>query len=355
LVALFLSLPRAAAAQEVAQAVAQEVAQERYRVLVLSPAASTPLERELSSRLKGELAAAGFDTVSLPLAPGADPESAVAVDGQELEAAAAFAVGSISVEGAAPQRGAQLRLWLYDRVAKVLVSRIGPELEGSAAPSLLAVQGVELLQARVADGRWRSPTVPETPPPPPPAPASVPVRTHAEFIATLNVGLLWDTGSGGVAPSPLLRLAYVTGAPQDGVHVDFGARISVAALGAASVLGPPERHVDVVQSFALLEGVAVLDPGGWLRPFGALGAGAYHVSVEGVTEGPAVGRSEDTWSPMAGLGIGLDARPLGPLVALLEAQGLLALHGTAVDYGAARVATFGRPLLVFSAGLGVAW
>jgi len=263
--------------------------------------------------------------------------------------------GTITVDSA-PQQGPTLRLWLYDRVANVLLSRDAPALEGSAAASLLAVQGVELLQARVADWRWKPPPAPEPAPAPPPPPPSVPARAHAELLSTLHVALLWDSDSGGVAPSPLLRLAYIAGAPRDGsLQVDFAARLSVAALGAATELGPPERHVEVVQSFALLEGVIVLAPGGWLRPFGALGAGAYHVSVEGVTDGPAVGRSEDTWSPMAGLGIGLDARPLGPLVALLEAQGLLALHGTAVDDGATRVATFGRPLLVFSAGLGVAW
>jgi hypothetical protein len=343
LVALLSSLSRTAAAQD------------KYQVLVLDPATPTPLERELSSRLKGELGAAGFDIVSLPLTAGADPERAVAIDGSELEAVAAFATASLSVDGAPPHLASNLRLWLYDRVVGVLMSRDGQGLEGSAAASLLAVQGVELLQARVTDWRWRQPARPE-PVPAPPSPASPPLRAHAELTSALNVAVLWDSASGGVAPSPLLRLSYIAGAPRDGgAHVDFGARVSVAALGAATVLGTPARHVDVTQSFALLEGVVVVDPGSWLRPFGALGAGAYRVSVEGVTNGPAVGRSEDTGSPIAGLGVGLDVRPFGPVMAVLEAQGLFALRGTAVENDTARIATFGRPLLVFSAGLGVAW
>jgi hypothetical protein len=52
------------------------------------------------------------------------------------------------------------------------------------------------------------------------------------------------------------------------------------------------------------------------------------------------------------LGLGVTLAELIGIALLAEA---VPLPGTAVDDGATRVATFGRPLIVFSAGLGVAW
>lgn len=329
-------------------------AEEQYRVLVLTPVAPTALERELMTRLNGELGAAGFEVLSLPLI-GSDAERAVVSQGSELRPVAAFAMADRVPAGASPGAGSTLRLWLSDRVAGKLLLEEGQALDGSPAARLLAVRGVELLEARVADRRLP----PQTAPPPlaPPPRAARPktaARGPSELMTTLDLGVLFDAPSGGAALSPMFRLSYTARTSEaSGGGVALGARLNVAALGAPTVLRALERRIDVVQRFALLDAIIVLNPDGVLRPFAALGAGVYGVHVQGVGPAPAIGRSEGTSSPVAAAGIGVAAHPLQHLVGRIEAQGLLAFPPTAVELEAIRVATFGRPLLVFSIGLGI--
>jgi hypothetical protein len=249
-----------------------------------------------------------------------------------------------------------LRLWFSDRVTGALLAEDARDFDRSSMASSLAVQGFELLQARQAEWRWH--------PQPAPAPKVVPAArvaptpvasSSSELTAGMNVGLLFDAPSGGAALTPMARVSYEPALTRGVDRFDFGVRLSVAGFGAPTVLEASDRRVDVVQSFALLEGVVTFDPGGWLHPFGSGGAGAYHVNVNGVGSASAVGRSEGTLSPLAAAGLGLAAQPWRHWVGVVEAQGLFALHPTAVEAGGTRAATFGRALLVFSLGLGVTW
>jgi hypothetical protein len=335
---------------------AQEQEQERERVLILEPAAPTSLEYELLTRLSGELGAAGLDVIRLPLAPDSDPARAVATQGSELGPVAAFATKEDAAEAGSSNAGSRLRLWLSDRVTGTLLVEEGRELEGSLVASSLAVQGFELLQARVADWQWRrsAPPVPDRAPPPTVAPQAPP-PPDAELTLMLYAGLLYDAPSGGAALTPMARVAYAPGRARGIADaVDLHARLSLAGFGAPTVLDASARQVDVMQSFALLEGVVTLHPGGWLRPYASAGGGAYRVEVDGVSAGVVVGRSEDTLSPLGGAGLGLVAQPFSHWVAQVEAQGLFAVRPTAIDIGATRAATLGRPLLIFSIGVGVA-
>jgi hypothetical protein len=170
----------------------------------------------------------------------------------------------------------------------------------------------------------------------------------------MHVGLLLDAPTGGSALTPMARAGFEPAFWRELGVFDLGVRLSLAGLGAPTVVEAPDRHVDVVQSFALLEGVLTLD-GGWLHPFASGGGGVYHVGVNGVGSGEIVGRSERTLSPIAAAGVGLELQPWRPWVGVLEAQGLFALHPTAVETSGTRAATFGRALLVFSFGLGFTW
>jgi hypothetical protein len=329
-------------------------AQDRQRVLVLEPAAPTSLEYELLTRLSGELGAAGMEVIRMPLAPGSDPASAVVTQGIELGPVAAFATKEDPAQDGSANARSTLRLWLSDRVTGTLLVEDGQEREGSLVASSLAVQGFELLQARVADWQWRRSAPPLPEPPPPVAPPPPPPR-DAELTVVLYAGLLYDAPSGGAALTPMARVAYAPGLARGVADaVDLHARLSVAGFGAATVLDASERQVDVVQSFALLEGVVTLDSGGWLRPYASAGAGAYRVEVSGISAGAVVGRAEDTLSPLGGAGLGLLAQPFSHWVAQVEAQGLFAISPTAIDIGATRAATLGRPLLILSIGVGVA-
>ena len=329
-------------------------ADEIPRVLILEPGAPTLRERELSTRLMGELRAAGFEVLSQPLYEGGDVRVAVAVQGSELDPVAAFAIGS---SGAAPEsdepeaRG--LQLWLSDRIEGAIIFQAGEDGQGgSKAVSLLAVQGVELLQARVAGLRLKTEPVPrELDRAPEPSSAS----KNFEVGASVAVAALWDADSGGTSATPLLRVSATwqlgRGEP---FFAALGARVSGAGWGSATVIRTPARYVDVRQSFGLLEALMVLSPpGGWLEPYAVLGGGAYRVGVEGVGQEQAIGRTGDTCSPVASLGVGLSCRILKQWVFETEGQSILALHPTAVQIDGAGAATFGRPLFVLSIGLGV--
>jgi hypothetical protein len=324
------------------------------RVIVLEPAAPTPLEHEFLTRLTGELSAAGIEVLRVPLPAGSDPATAVATEGGELSAVAAYAARE---DAANPgSRVKTLRLWLADRVTGAVLAEDGQDDDASSLASSLAVQGFELLRAREAEWGWRR-SAPPPPPPPPavPAPVAPPPPVEAELTAAMHVGLLLDAPTGGSALTPMARVSFEPAFAREVGVFDLGVRLSLAGFGAATVVEAPDRHVDVVQSFALLEGVITLDEGGWLHPFASGGGGAYHVDVNGVGGGEIVGRSEKTMSPIAAAGVGLEVQPWRHWVGVLEAQGLFALHPTAVETSGTRAATFGRALLVFSFGLGFTW
>lgn len=325
-------------------------ARDAYRVVVIENETPAPLERELEIRLKGELSAVGFEVFSLRRMAGSEPRQAVATQGSEYRPVAVFAAAEESRAGTAGETGSTLRLWLSDRrsVSLELIER-EQAFEGSRAASALAVQGVEWLHARLADWRW--PTPPPTPLLVPQAPPPA-AEAELQLIPALDVGVLFDAATGGAAVTPLLRLSCVEGA-EIRAGVGFGGRLSLAGLGMPTVLETSLRQIEVRQSFALLEGIVTLNPLPWLRPFGSLGGGVYHVNVEGAAPAPIVGRSESTYSPLGGLGLGFLVHPVPGWVGKLEAQGLFAVHPTAVEIEGTRVATFGQPLFVFSAGLGV--
>ncbi|HKO91754.1 MAG TPA: hypothetical protein VJU61_11400, partial [Polyangiaceae bacterium] len=88
-------------------------AQTLQRVVVLEPAAATPLERELLTRLTGELGAAGIEVLRVPLAADSDPAGAAATQSRAL-AAVAYATRETPAEPGSDVK--TLRLWLADNV-----------------------------------------------------------------------------------------------------------------------------------------------------------------------------------------------------------------------------------------------
>ncbi len=326
-------------------------AEEPYRVVVLQPRAPNERERELLTRLKGELGAAGFEVFGLSVAPGGDPRQAVLVDGSELNPAAAFAIAERGAEAEPGAASPRLQLWLSDRIKGGRIREVGDERNDvSQTAQLLAVQGIELLQARVADWRWQPEPGPLSREPPPPAP----VESGGQFTTTVQLAGLLERSGYGPALAPLVRVSYVREVDLGlSLDVGLGARVSAAGLGGPLVLQASLGEVDVGQSFALLEGVVALDPNGWLWPFASLGGGAYRVTVEGIGGEQAIGRVDTTWSAAGALGAGLALSPFGHLVCEVEAQGLFALQPTTVRVDAAEVASFGSPLFVLSIGLGL--
>jgi len=327
--------------------------QDAPRVLVLEPAEPNPRERELSTRLKGELGAAGFEVLIQSLPTEGDLRVAVVVQGSELAPVAAFAIASSATEIEPGQEYmVGLQLWLSDRIEGAIILQAAEDGRGGPkAVSLLAVQGVELLQARVAASKLKTEIRPpqlDAPPPEPEPDRGARIRFGA------GIGVFLEAGTGGTAPSPLLRLGS-SWPVQFGAHqsVELGVRLSAAGFGKATVIVAPELHVDVMQSFAVAELVGASSAEAPFRGSLSLGGGAYRVEVEGVGAAEAVGRLEDTWSPVAVAGAGLSLHALSPWYVELEGQGLFAVRPTSVQIAEESVATFGRPLFLVSLAIGV--
>jgi hypothetical protein len=138
--------------------------------------------------------------------------------------------------------------------------------------------------------------------------------------------------------------------------VELGVRLSAAGLGKATVIRADPLQVEVMQSLAVAEIVGASSTAAPFRAFASLGGGAYRVEVEGIGAEQAVGRSEDHWSGMLTAGAGVSMHALAPWFVELEGQGLFATSPTTVRIDRTYptgAATFGRPLLLLSLGIGV--
>jgi hypothetical protein len=137
--------------------------------------------------------------------------------------------------------------------------------------------------------------------------------------------------------------------------IELGIRLSAAGFGKATVIQAPGLHIDVMQSLLLGEVIGVSSADAPVRAFASLGGGAYRVEVEGVGAEQAVGRLQDTWSGIVTAGAGISLHALSPWYLELEGQGLFAMSTTSVrmDSTSTTLATFGRPLFLFSLGIGV--
>jgi hypothetical protein len=319
------------------------------RVVVLPPATPTPREHELSARLEGELVATGFEVVERSAVRRGDDRDSGRGELDRPQPIAEFTLGEQRAAASALRAGT---LWLVlaepGREMVRLVS--DPVHTGSPrAAALLAVQGVELLRAHVADWRQRVPSV---------LPGdAIPVRQRREtrIDASLALGLLLQSGT-GPAPTPLLRLDVLHGAALDatsGPALRWGLSATIAGFAAHAVLRRPGRSVEVGQSFAALEAVAALEAGRWFEPFVALGGGVYRLSIDGIGGDGLVGRHQTTLSAAGMLSAGLVLRGAGPWLGRLDARGVFALHPTEVRIDERAAASLGVPAVILSLGAGV--
>lgn len=330
-------------------------AEYRYRVVVLEQPSLDALASEVLSRLKGELKAADFEVVVIPLGEGDDPRSKVETEGKSLQPAATFALGSTR-DGNVQT----LRLWLSDRIAdKLFVQQWqGDPRFSSRVARVLAVQGVELVRARLADWWLKRPpraakkerAPPSRPAPPPPSPSETPIQTP--FSVFLGLGLLHNGASESSTYTPVLRLSYSERLSLGQGHaLALSARLGVAALGGDADHSTSAGTASVSQSFVMADAVVDFMPDSSIKPFSSLSAGVYRVEYEGSGQGRFFGRSGDTLSPAAGAGIGLIARPIRHLQWIAEAQALFAFEPTELQINGVEVATFGDPLLALTGGV----
>ncbi|WP_437626163.1 hypothetical protein [Sorangium sp. So ce1151] len=366
-----LLAPALAPAQAAAAppAPSQEAAAAASRVAIVEADADDPLVREAATRLRAELGAAGFEVVSVPRARDGDMRDVRAALERAARDEGAFAAAAIFRSRA----GATADLWIVDRVTQKTVVRT-VEVAGAAAPSVMAVRAVELLQASLLEANLLA----SRPPPEGAAADSVavpddvrrwmaPVRRQAAadpaaerpgLLAGIGVeaGLTVLQSAGGIGPAlgPALRLSYGGGAASGGaLPAGLAARLTFAgptlapALGDARALGT----VSVRQEMALLEAVWALETGGAVSPVLSAGVGGFHLFVSGDPLPPLRSATGEVWSVAAALGAGAGLRVTERAALLLDAHAIFAEPRAVVTLGGERLGTAGRPTFAGFLGL----
>lgn len=313
----------------------------RHRVLVLEDNASDDASHEVTTRVRAELSAAGFD-VSVLAVQDTDPKTAVESAGRELHPAAVILVQ--------PQASGT-ELWLDDRMLrKTVVLRLSAD--SAADPARVAVQALELVNARLAElAVTRERQVPRPTPPPAPAPPPAPPESRGlRPNLTVSVGLLDGFREGLRALTPVLRLGVAL--PEDWMPevIALDLRGSFVGLGQAAHVERGPASASLRHTAVALDAVVRFLPKRRVQPFVALGGGLLALDVAGNAPEPYRNYSRRTLSGLVNASGGLWLQPFSGIGLAFEAQLLEAWSKTVVRIAEQDVAEVAAPLLLLSGG-----
>jgi hypothetical protein len=309
------------------------------RVVLLDPAAAAPGLRHCMTRIRQELAAGGFEVVTVDPGPMTDPLSIANEMGRQPDAVATFAV--VGDRDARPSE-----LWILDRIgghAEVLrILASGNDAEH--VPEVFAIRAIETLRASALKVLVDSDR-PSSPAPPPGAATSIatparmdPASSKRPGSATIETGILLVASPGGLGPAalPVARLRINLTGP-------LFARLSLAALGSRPRVETLKGSASVGQALGLFELGGLFRSGARLRPIAGIGGGLLHVDSDGDGIWPYQGNRQSAWAAVVDGGLGV-LTELGARVALaLEAHAFLALPHPYVRFVDTNAATVGFP------------
>jgi hypothetical protein len=322
-------------------------------VVLLRSGASDEVTTEATSRVEGELGAAGFH-VEVVAPRGDDARQELETAGSALHAIAAFAIV------VRPSGGHTVaEIWVSDRLKQTTVIQRA-ELSGTdhhRESEILAVRAVELLKASLAE-LWTEPPV-SPPPAAPPIPVSRPAErpprletprsaTHHAFAAGPGVGLgvgLLDgfVGGAGVVWAPLVLLSY-------GWENGFSLQLDLHGFGPTVDLSAPVGAARVQEQFGTLDVVKTWWPRSPVVPFMRAGVGAQHVHVSGEASTPSyAGTTVDYWAPVSSAGLGVAVPVYSGISVVVQARGLLAWPPTEVRIAQVDAGRFGGPSMLVDA------
>ncbi|WP_438029264.1 hypothetical protein [Sorangium sp. So ce233] len=342
----------------------QDAAAAASRVAILEADADDALVREAATRLKAELGAAGFEVVIVPLEREGDVRAALERAAQDEGAFAAAAIFR-------SRAGATADLWIVDRVTQKTVVRT-VEVAGAAAPSVMAVRAVELLQASLLEAnllasrarpggaagggvavpddvqRWMAPVRRQA--------AEDPSAGRPGMFAGVGVeaGIAALQSAGGVGPSlgPALRLSYGGGPTGSGVlPAGLAARLTFAGPTLGPALEGALGTVSVRQEMAFLEAVWAFETGGAVSPVLSAGLGGFHLFISGDPLPPLRSATGEVWSVAATLGAGAGLRLTERAALLLDVHAIVAEPRAVVTLGGERLGTAARPTFAGFLGL----
>jgi hypothetical protein len=315
---------------------------------------------ELLARVRGELGAAGFDVVLLPVSGDVDPRVAVETLARDLLPAAVLSVRHS--RGAAPGQSVA-EMWVSDRLSsRTLTQRaVFDDRETSSQTARLAVQVAELLKARLAllwvdpaESTWTPvparPPPAVTAPPPPPAPAeeAKSSTSHGQLTVGAGLGLLHNFKGGfGSAWAPLLRVGFGPSA-LEGRHFALELRASGAVSPDSSKLTWGPGSARIRQGILLAEALGRFLPEASVQPVISIGNGAYAVSASGEAEPPFRTSASTTWAGLSALGAGLWIQPSPSVAWIVEGQVLASWSKTSISIADRTIGSVGQPMAFVS-------
>jgi hypothetical protein len=330
-----------------------------HTVVVLRAAGADEVTTEATARVEGELGAAGFHVVVLPLTSEL-ARSEVETAGSELRPLGAFAIFVHPDAG-----GRVAEIWVSDRLRQLTVVQRArlTATDRERQSEILAVRAVELLKASLAEF-WLEPepvSAPLTAPPatstspapwvaaPAPVESSTPTVPRRRAFASgvgLGVGLGMMAGFRSVEPIWLPGLLVGYGW-ESGVSV----QVEAYGFGPTVTLSTPDGSAKVEEQFATVDVIKTWWPRWRVVPFACAGVGAQHVHANGTAALPYAGATVDAWSPLTTLGLGAALPVYSGLSFVVQARGAVAWPPTAVIVGQVDAGHFGGPSLLADAGV----
>jgi hypothetical protein len=307
-------------------------------VVLVRPSAQTAVVNEAITRIRGELIADGFEVSIVDAMPGADRASVLARADQQTGAAATLGLFLHADASAA-------ELWVIDRLTSKTVVR-SVEMTKSPAismPEILARRSVELLRASLleilVDAQKR--------------PADRPAPSRAQATSWVTQALEPRRSNWGVEAGAQVLLGFggVGGAvlPVGRVRVvlseRFAARLTVSGLGTRPRVVAAEGTATVSQEIGLLELIGEIAPRSWLRPSLSLGAGAYHIGVDGNAASPYAGLDGGRFVFAADTGAGLAVSLTSSFALSLEGHATLVTPRPVIRFLEVETAEVRSPLL----------
>jgi hypothetical protein len=329
-------------------------------VIVLRPAVADETATEAAARVEGELTAAGFRVVDVPVAE--DVRTAIDTAGIGPAGSRVIAAFAIVVDPAAEPGGTPVaEIWISDRIRqRTVIQRMSMDAATrTRGAEILAIRSVELLKASLAEYWLPSrPAVQEPPPPPaprpqPPAPPLPPKAEHpivregplgAVFGVEVGGGMIAASSSPSPLWAPVVKLSHGFGA-------GFAMGIDLRGFGPPAQLAAPQGTARVDLQVATLEGVVTPWPHAVVVPFACLEAGAQHVRVTGTGVPPYSGVTTDTWSTWTAAGAGAAIPITRWMHGSADVLGALAWPPTGVHIAGGDAGRIGGPSLVVDAGL----
>jgi len=306
----------------------------RGLVVVLVSPTVDDVTRNALARITGELAAAPFRTITLPLDADTDVLSQVQTAGDKQSATATFAI--VRDPDLASNR---VTIWVSSRVTGTTTIRRMPVESGNIDRSAtrLAVESVELIRASLA-GLWPSAPVstpPETFTPAPPPGSGVAVA--------LSVGRTADFGDAPAFWAP--ELAVSLGRPER-----IGVRLKASGFGPGADVSSAAGSVHVARAVATLGLVRSFRADRTLQPTFGIAAGVQRLAVHG-TSPPERARDASAFSGVAMASVGIAVALGARVAAVAEADAMLVWPASKVRIAGADVAVFDGLSLFTHVGL----